>query len=108
MNLDADEQKKQLSFSGIFWLIVVAIIGFLIFTKFIKNDTWQGYYYPNEGNLLNDIKSPIFKSLEECRDWVDVQVDRYNPSGYGYDYECGKNCKTKYGSTLLICEETVE
>jgi len=72
------------------------------------SDIWNGFYYPNEGNLTYSIPSPQFKTLDECRDWVDEQVQKYNPSGYGYDYECGKNCEYKDSFTMQICETTEE
>ena len=55
-----------------------------------------------------DIQSEdTFDTLEACRDWVDEQVSIHNPSGIGYDYECGKNCDTSGGKSY-ICEETLE
>lgn len=85
---------------------LLIIIGLVWFFFFRQSNTWDGFYYPNEGNLTYSIQSPQFKTLEECRDWVDEQIQTYNPSGYGYDYECGKNCKYKDGLTVQVCETT--
>ncbi|MBI2017452.1 hypothetical protein HYS92_00220 [Candidatus Daviesbacteria bacterium] len=100
---DLPEEKRNHE-GSIFGVIV--IIGLIWWFFFRQADTWQGFYYPNAGDLTRDIKSPIYKSIDECRDWVDSMVDRYNPSGEGYDYECGKNCKIKDGMTILVCETT--
>lgn len=89
------------------WIGTIVVIGLIWFFFFSKADTWQGFYYPNAGDLTTDIPSPIYKTLDECRDWADGMVDKYNPNGEGYDYECGKNCKVKDGLTVLVCEETV-
>lgn len=88
-------------------------IGTVIFLGMIwwwwnNNTTWQGFYYPNAENLTRSINSPTFKTVDECRDWVDEMVYKYNPSGYGYDYECGKNCKKKSDIDMYLCEETVD
>ncbi len=69
--------------------------------------TWKGTYYPDPGYLEEHIDSPVYSTIEECRDWVRNQVPRYNPSGRGFDYECGKNCKIEEGFTSLVCEETL-
>lgn len=85
-------------------LVIIAVLAILVV---FKKDTWKGAYYPDAENLLNSIESPVFDSLDDCRNWVNAQVYLYNPDGYGYDYECGKNCKLKEGFTSLVCEETV-
>lgn len=92
----------------IFLWIILALAAFLVFKNIFTPDTWQGFYYPNEASLLSHIASPVFNSLEECRDWVDEQVQKYNPEGYGYDYECGRNCRPRKEFTALVCEETIK
>lgn len=75
---------------------------------FLRSDDYTGFFYPDANNLLSDIQSPdTFKSLEECRDWIDEQVSIYNPDGSGYDYECGRNCKLS-GDKPYVCEETLK
>ena len=87
-------------------IIVVIIIGaFLIFGR----ESWIGFYYPNQYDLTRNTQSSELGSLEECRLWVEGQVDTYNPSGSGYDYECGKNCKAPdHPGGLYLCDETVD
>lgn len=95
--------------------VVVSIVLFIVIISFawiignaFKKESWKGYYYPNSQDLLNYTESPVYSSLQECRNWVQSQVNQYNPSGSGYDYECGKNCELKEGYTSLVCDETVK
>lgn len=88
----------------ILFIIIIAYGINLVF----KKDVFIGFYYPDKDNLIKDIQSEdTFDTLEACRDWVDEQVSIHNPSGIGYDYECGKNCDTSGGKSY-ICEETLE
>jgi hypothetical protein len=89
-------------------LVLLAVVAVLVISGVFEKDTWKGTYYPSSGNLLNFTESPVFDSLDDCRNWVRTQVSQYNPDGFGYDYECGKNCKLKEGFTSLVCEETVQ
>ena len=92
-----------------FVLAIVIIVIVIIWLMGLFNSKWTGFYYPNEGDLLNYKKSPELKSLDECRSWVNGMVNKYNPNGYGYDYECGKNCKlSDSGIDIYHCKETVE
>jgi len=86
-------------------LIIAILVG--VYFLFFNNEIWLGFYYPNENNLTEHIQSAELKSLEECRVWVDTQVPIHNPSGVGYDYECGKNCKFDKGYGLYVCKETL-
>jgi len=86
-------------------LITIVLLG--AYFLFFNNKTWFGFYYPDENNLTNHIQSPELKSLEECRAWVDSQVPIHNPSGSGYDYECGKDCKFDKDYGLYVCKETL-
>lgn len=88
---------------NLLFIILIGVIAYFIFF----NNNWIGFYYPDENNLSQNIQSPAYKTIEECRNWVDSQVSIYNPSGYGYDYECGKNCKKDNNSDLYICKETI-
>ncbi len=91
----------------IFKIIVVFIIIYFAFSFIFQKDVWIGFYYPDETDLTQNTQSPELKSLDECRNWVNSQVYLFNPSGYGYDYECGKNCKFDKNYQLYICEETL-
>jgi hypothetical protein len=91
-------------------LLIVVLIVIVIWGigALLEKDTYVGFYYPDAGNLTNDIQSgDTFDSLEGCRDWVDEQVFIYNPNNSNYDYECGKNCDLS-GGKPYICEETLE
>jgi hypothetical protein len=88
-----------------FLIIILIFVG--AYFLFFKSETWLGFYYPDGNNLTNHIQSPELKSLEECRTWVDSQVPIHNPSGSGYDYECGKNCKLDKNYGLYVCKETL-
>lgn len=88
-------------------LVIILVVGIWFWNNL--NSTWLGFYYPEEGDTFNYIKSSKFRSLEECRDWVNEMITSHNPSGYGYDYECGKNCKlSDSGIDIYHCEETKE
>lgn len=92
---------------NILGIVIIVIFVWGIYSL-VKADEYLGFYYPDANNLTEDISSvATFESLELCRDWVDEQVSRYNPSGTGYDYECGKNCDTSSGKPY-VCEETLK
>lgn len=75
---------------------------------FSISDKWIGFYYPDQYNLSKDVQSPELNSYEECVNWVNSQINLYNPSGDGYDYECGKNCRFDSNYSLYICKETIK
>lgn len=88
-------------------LTILLVAGILIWKNL--NSTWMGFYYPEEGNTFNYIQSSELGSLEECREWINQMVRTHNPSGYRYDYECGKNCSlSETGIDIYHCEETKE
>jgi len=87
-------------------IIFICLYFFFVYEK----EKWIGFYYPNENDLTNHFQSPEYKSIDQCRNWINGQVSIHNPSGLGYDYECGKNCKVYPGSEsdpLYICKETI-
>ena len=91
---------------GLILLIGLVIVGSIFL---FKKDTYIGFYYPNQNDLTKHIQSEKLTSLEECRSWIEAQEGMHTPSGYGYDYECGKNCKEPDSAdSLYICEETLE
>ena len=83
------------------------LAGLLLIGAGCTTDKWQGFYYP-DGCLSceeNYIYSPIFSSLDECRDWANsTRQKRGNNSSD--EYECGLNCKIKDG--FNVCKETTE
>jgi uncharacterized protein YxeA len=91
-------------------IYVIIFMAVLVFGSiwFFKKDKYVGFFYPDSNNLNKDIQSEdTFTSLEACRDWVNEQASIYNQNGFGYDYECGKNCDLS-GGKPYICEETLE
>lgn len=88
--------------------IVGAVFILAVFLFSGCGNEWIGFYYPDENNLTVHIQSSEIKSLEECRNWVDAQISLNNPSGYGYDYECGRKCKFNKDYGLYVCKETVQ
>lgn len=92
----------------IFIIIILIIVSWSI--SLLKEDVYIGFYYPDAGNLFNDIQSEdSFDSLDACRNWVNEQKSIYNPNNTNYDdYECGKNCKLQNGKKPYVCEETIE
>lgn len=106
--MDKEDIEKDLEekTTGISFLIIIILIWFF----FLRGqDTWTGFYYPDESNLIKYIKSPEYKNVDECREWVNFMIGKYNPNGYGYDYECGKNCKlSDSGIDIYHCKESVE
>lgn len=88
-----------------FAIAILVVIGIY---SFFGKESWIGFYYPDRYNLTQYIQSSELQSLEECRAWVNVsQVPIHNPSGEGYDYECGKNCRLDENFDGYICKETV-
>ncbi len=95
------------SFIGVLVIVIASLLTNILFDSLGK-DIYVGLYYPDAGNLTEDIKSnSIFNSLEDCRGWIDKQILIHNPNGLNYDYECGKNCDLS-GGKPYICEETVK
>ena len=88
-------------------IVSIVVIVIAVYFIFFNNGSWLGSYYPDENDLSEYIQSPELDSLEDCRVWVSNQVPIYNPSGYGYDYECGKNCKFNKDYGVHVCKETL-
>lgn len=64
---------------------------------------WDGFVYPDRGNLTNHIGVGTFNSLEECRSAAVDRLERMNAL-YTGDYECGLNCDRS--EFPMICEKT--
>ena len=88
-------------------VLILIVAGVVFLFNLFKKDQYIGFYYPDAGNLINDIQSPTtFDSIDVCRNWIySVANDRKDGN---YDYECGKNCKLQNGQKPYICEETLE
>lgn len=52
-------------------------------------ETIDGFYYPNNADLTEDVRRYGFDTLEDCRDWVYDIADEYkDPDMTRSDYEC--------------------
>ena len=60
-------------------ILGIIIIGVIVYFVFIGGDKWTGFYYLDQNDLTNHIKSPKFGSVEECRGWVKDQARVLNP-----------------------------
>lgn len=88
----------------------ILVAGFLLLIGAgCETETWQGFYYP-EGCLECEdtwINSPVFSTLDECRDWVtQTEISRVasRKNVDNDDFECGKNCK--WNGYANLCKET--
>lgn len=74
----------------------------LAFSACGTRDTWEGFVYPDRGDLTRHISLGAFQTLDECR------AAALNALSERGDYECGKNCDFKEGmGELRVCEETL-
>ncbi len=83
-------------------LLLAVVVSTLLFGC---SEEWEGFVYPNRGNLLVDIPIGTFKSLQECRAAAQARLEQLGALERG-DYECGLNCKRREDSRLAICERT--
>ena len=67
-----------------------------------SSDKYRVFVYPNRNDLTNHIEAGEFDSVDAARDVAKEQMRRYP----NCDYEIGKNCEKRSGSSLWICEET--
>ena len=84
-------------------IIITVVSAYFLFSS-LRGESWIGFYYPDSFDLTDYVQSPELESIEECRFWVDSQINIHNPDGSGYDYECGKNCRF---DGVYICEATI-
>jgi hypothetical protein len=93
-------------------IVIVVIIGFFVLRggwnfvndKFGPKD-YKAFFYYDPSDLNKYWKADV-SSIEDCRDWVDVQVSR-DFDGY-YDYECGVNCEYGVDYNGYTCDKTLE
>jgi len=70
--------------------------------SFLKSDTYELFVYPDRTNLTKHISVGVYKSEDEARKAARKSLAKF-PNG---DYEIGKNCKSKPGLTVKVCEKT--
>lgn len=71
----------------------------------LRKDTYIAFFYYDPSNLNAYWQAPV-GSIEDCRNWVNLQIERDYDGAY--DYECGVNCLYDNGFQGYICEKTVE
>lgn len=72
-------------------IVIFTLIGRAIYFQFVKYPyRYIGYFYPNIDNLEYWDESGPVSSVEECKEWVNTMIVKYN--AINYDYECGKDC----------------
>ncbi len=70
-------------------------------------DKWEGFVYPDGGNLTIHQNIGEFNSLESCRSAALSRLSSVSSIDRG-DYECGLNCEYREGwGDLRICKETL-
>lgn len=85
----------------IFILIISTFSGFL---SGCQGEEWKGWVYPNMNDLTKSDYIGEFKSLEACRSSAKSSLGNLDALDSG-DYECGLNCKQKYGTN--VCKKTL-
>ena len=88
------------------WLGVVGLL-VLLGVDCSQEDRWEGYVYPDQGNLLRQVFVGEHTTLEACRVAALTTLHRLHAVTRG-DYECGKNCRSEPGFTVRLCETTLE
>ncbi len=83
-----------------------ASISILVLLACGGRDTWEGFVYPDRGDLTAHVGVGEFESLNACRSAALKKLAELRATESG-DYECGKNCKSKAGmGDLRVCETT--
>lgn len=84
---------------------IIPLVLIFISLSSCANNNWTGFAYPYWVSSESTWEIQWwFKSLEECRNWIDDIL----PNNSVADYECGKNCKYNSAYWMNICEETVQ
>ena len=72
-------------------------------------ERWEGFVYPDKGNLAKHIYIGSYDSLEACRSSARWNIRNLNGSDTA-DYECGLNCepiiKGRGLDSTRVCEKT--
>jgi hypothetical protein len=84
-------------------LLIITMLSFILMSCSNNKWTWFAYPYWVSNESTWEIKW-WFKSLEECRNWIDNIL----PNNSVADYECWKNCEFNSTYWMNVCEETVQ
>ena len=72
-------------------------------------EKWEGFVYPDKGNLAKHIYIGSYESLEACRSSARWNIRNLNVSDAA-DYECGLNCEPLIQGRGLdssrVCDKT--
>ena len=86
-------------------IIFVVVLGTLLVA--CAQDKWEGFVYPDGGNLMIHQNIGLFDSLESCRLAALSRLSSVSSIERG-DYECGLNCKDQSGMDgIKVCEKTL-
>jgi len=88
--------------------LIILVILYLVIAYFaswwpFKEERWEGYVYPNGGDLTVHQYVGKYETLEDCRSAAVDRLYSLNARDRG-DYECGLNCESQ--GIINICEET--
>ena len=89
---------------GIGIVLVLLEVGYGKITEWFKEDTYEVFIYPNRYDLTNHRFIGTYESIDEAREIVLQEIVKYNQP----DYEIGKNCENREGTSLRVCEETLK
>ena len=85
---------------------MVLIISSVLILSSCFSEQWEGFVYPDKNNLTVHQGVGVYESLEACRAASLELLSRISSIEKG-DYECGLNCKSENGfSVVKICEKT--
>jgi hypothetical protein len=65
--------------------------------------SWDGYVYPDRGDLTEHVYIGRYKTLDDCRVAARRTIARVSDPRRA-DYECGLNCKPRDG--INVCSRT--
>ncbi len=71
-----------------------------------NEERWEGFVYPDKGNLQIQRSPGEFKSLKDCENASWAMLKSMDALQKGY-FDCGKNCKSEAGFFDRTCEETI-
>lgn len=103
----SDDNTDVATGGGIIGLVLLVLIGWWVYSTWLKPVTWTGFFYYDPENPYPESSwiQGGFASYDECAAWIDSKI----PQDFdgSYDYECGSNCKppqTDLG--LYTCKES--
>jgi hypothetical protein len=72
-----------------------------------RADRWEGFVYPDRGNLARHLTLGEFATLDDCRRACLASISALHAEQRA-DYECGLNCRNDSALPgLRVCKETL-